>query len=228
MVSRTVWELTQIPNIATETGRIKTSLQVADFEPVGLRATANTPLVLNVEQVSGSGLPKLIVGTYDRQTVTTYDLVAGVNTITNANGGDLYLQYSSASPSDSNKIRVTFQSGYQLMPLYKLGATTHQDWLDMLAADTSSPNVTLIANRVFIVVSRVKAVQFQHEDQDTLLTLMDRVMQAEGDISGLDNSAPVHAPFSRNKLMLLEKASGNPDATSLGRVRIPTVNINWI
>lgn len=228
MVSRTVWELTQIPNIATETGRIKTSLQVADFEPVGLRATANTPLVLNVEQVSGSGLPKLIVGTYDRQTVTTYDLVAGVNTITNVNGGDLYLQYSSATPSNNNKIRVTFQSGYQQMPLYIKGATTHQDWLDMLAADTASPNVTLIADRVFIVVSQVKAEQYQNENQDTLLTLMDRVMQAEGDISGLDNSAPVHAPFSRNKIMMLEKASGNPDATSLGRVRIPTVNINWI
>lgn len=228
MVSRTVWELTQIPNIATETGRIKTSLQVADFEPVGLRATANTPLVLNVEQVSGSGLPKLIVGTYDRQTVTTYDLVAGVNTITNVNGGDLYLQYSSATPSNSNKIRVTFQSGYQQMPLYIKGATTHQDWLDMLAADTASPNVTLIADRVFIVVSQVKAEQYQHENQDTLLSLMDRVMQAEGDISGLDNSSPVHAPFSRNKIMMLEKASGNPDATSLGRVRIPTVNINWI
>lgn len=228
MVSRTVWELTQIPNIATETGRIKTSLQVADFEPVGLRATANTPLVLNVEQVSGSGLPKLIVGTYDRQTVTTYDLVAGVNTITNANGGDLYLQYSSAAPSDNNKIRVTFQSGYQLMPLYRLGATTHQEWLDMLAADTASPNVTLIANRVFIVVSQVKAEQYQNENQDTLLTLMDRVMKAEGDISGLDNSSPLHAPFSRNKLMMLEKASGNPDATSLGRVRIPTGSIHWI
>lgn len=228
MISRNVWELTQVPNIATETGRIKTSLQVADFEPVGLRATANTPLVINVEQISGAGLPKLIMGTYDRQTVATYDLVAGVNTITNANGGDLYLQYSSASPSDGNQVRVTFQSGYHTMPLYILGSTTHQQWLDMLAADTASPNATLVSDRTFIVVSQVKAEQYQNENQDTLLTLMDRVMKAEGDISGMDNSAPVHAPILRNKLMMLEKASGNPDATSLGRVRIPTGSIHWI
>src|SRR5690349_8137385 len=124
MINRTTWELTQVPNIATETGRIKTSLQVADFEPTGVRATANTTLTVLVEQLSGSGLPKLIVGTYDRQTVTTYTLVPGVNTITNATDGDLYLQYSSATPSDNNKVRVTFQSGYNLMPLYILGSTT--------------------------------------------------------------------------------------------------------
>lgn len=228
MISRSVWELTQIPNIATETARIKTSLQVADFEPVGLRATANTPLVINVEQLSGAGLPKLIMGTYDRQTVATYDLVAGVNTITNANGGDLYLQYSSATPSDNNKVRVTFQSGYHTMPLYILGTSTHQDWLDMLAADTLSPNATLVSDRTFIVVSQVKAEQYKNENQDTLLTLMDRIMKAEGDISGLDNSLPIHAPILRNKLMMLEKASGNPDATSLGRVRIPTGSIHWL
>ncbi|WP_343701241.1 M60 family metallopeptidase [Chitinophaga sp.] len=228
MIARNVWELTQIPNIATETGRIKTSLQVADFEPVGLRATANTALTVYVEQLSGTGLPKLIMGTYDRQTVATYDLVAGVNTITNVNGGDLYLQYSSATPSDNNKVRVTFQGGYQQMPLYILGSTTHQQWLDMLDADSLSPNATLVSDRVFIVVSRIKADAFRNENQDTLLTLMDRVMQAEGDISGLDNSSPLHAPIVKNKLMLLEKASGNPDATSLGRVRIPTGSINWI
>lgn len=228
MINRTTWELTQVPNIATETSRLKTSLQVADFEPTGVRATANTAFTVLVEQLSGTGLPKLIVGTYDRQTVTTYTLTAGVNTITNVNGGDLYLQYSSATPSDNNKVRVTFQSGYQLMPLYILGATTHSDWLNQLAADTASPNVTLISNRVFIVVSRIKAVEYQNKNQDTLLTLMDSVLKAEGNISGHDNSLPVHAPFLRNKLMMVEKASGNPDATSLGRIRIPTGSINWL
>lgn len=228
MINRTTWELTQVPNIATETGRIKTSLQVADFEPTGVRATANTAFTVLVEQLNGTDLPKLIVGTYDRQTVTTYTLVAGVNTITNVNGGDLYLQFSSATPSINNKVRVTFQSGYQLMPLYILGSTTHTDWLNQLAADTSSPNVTMISNRVFIVVSRVKAVEYQSKNQDLLLTLMDSVLKAEGDISGLDNSLPVHAPFLRNKLMMVEKASGNPDATSLGRIRIPTGSINWL
>ncbi|MBV7532092.1 M60 family metallopeptidase [Chitinophaga sp. sic0106] len=228
MVARNIWEITQVPSIARETRRIKTSLQVADFQPVGLRAANTGPLVINVEQLSGTDLPKLIIGTYDRQTVTTVSLTAGVNTITTATGRDLYLQYSSDTPSVANQVRVTFQSGYEQMPFYILGYSTHNDWLNMLAADTVSPNVTLSANRVFIVVSRVKAVEYKNENQDTLLTLMDRVMQAEGDISGLDNSTPTHAPFLKNKLMLLEKASGNPDATSLGRVRIPTGSINWL
>ncbi|RAJ80035.1 putative secreted protein (Por secretion system target) [Chitinophaga dinghuensis] len=228
MITRNIWELTQIPSTAKETGRLKTSLQVADFEPVGLRASANVPLLLNVEQISGTGLPKLIMGTYDRQTVTTYNLTAGLNTITNANGGDLYLQYSSNDPSDNNRVKVTFQSGYNQMPLYILGATTNSDWLNMLSADTISPNATLVSNRLFVVVSRTKAAEYRNENQDTLLRLLDQVMQAEGDISGLDNSTPVHAPFLKNKLMLLEKASGNPDATSMGRVRIPTGSINWI
>jgi hypothetical protein len=228
MVSRTVWEFTQVPSIAATSARLMQSLQMADFNPVGLSAKAGEPLVVNVEQVSGTDLPKLIVGTYDRQSVVTYDLVAGLNTITNANGGDLYIKYSADNPVRQNKVRVSFQSGYEQMPLYVLGSTTHQQWLDQLEGDSVSANVTLIANRVFIVVSKDKAVQYKDANQDTLLTYMDEIMRSEDLISGLDNSSPVHAPAYENKLMLLEKASGNPDATSLGRVRIPTGSIRWI
>lgn len=228
MNSRTDWSVTQVPSIAVTQSRLRQSLQMADFNPVGLRVEAGVPVVLNVQQVSGGGLPSLRIGTFDRQTSTLYSLTAGVNTITPANDGDLYLQYSSASPSDNNKVRVTFQSGYKTMPLYILGTTTHQQWLDQLSADTESPNVTLIANRVFIVVSRQQAVNYENANQDTLLTYIDEIMRAEDEISGLDNSTAVHAPAYGNKLMLLEKASGNPDATSYGRVRIPTGSINWI
>lgn len=228
MEAKNIWEFTQVPSIAATSARLMQSLQMADFNPVGLRAEAGVPLTIKVDQLSGTDLPKLIVGTYDRQSVSTYDLSTGVNTITNANGGDLYIKYSSDNPTNSNKVRVTFQTGYKEMPLYILGNTTHQQWLDQLSADTQSPNVTLISNRVFIVVSKDKAIQYQGANQDTLLTYMDEIMRTEDEISGLDNSSPLHAPAYNNKLMLLEKAGGNPDATSLGRVRIPTGSISWI
>lgn len=228
MVHRNEWVFNEIPSMDLTRSRLVQSLQMADYNPVGLRSEPNVPLMVHVEQISGAALPKLIVGTYDRQSVHTYDLSIGENTITDANGGDLYIKYSSDNPNPQNKVRITFHSGYQQMPLYILGNTTHQEWLNQLTADLSSPNVTLIANRVFIVVSKQSAIDYKNANQDTLLTYMDDIMRAEDKISGLDNSSLFDKPAYDNKLMLLEKASGNPDATSYGRVRIPTGSIRWI
>jgi len=227
-ISRNQWLFTQVPSMDITRARLMQSLQMTDYNPVGLRANPGIPLVVHVDQISGTGLPKLMVGTYDRESVTTYDLQLGDNTINNANGGDLYIKYSSDNASEGNQVKVTFQSGFQQTPLYIFGKTTHQQWLEQLATDTSAPNVTMIANRVFIVVSKESALQYKTANQDTLLNYMDEIMKAEDAISGLDYSSPVHAPAYGNKLMLLEKASGNPDATSYGRVRIPTGSIRWI
>lgn len=228
MINRNEWVFTQVPSIAATKLRLKNSLDMSDFNPVGLRAQANVPLILNVQRISGTGLPKLIIGTYDRQTVTTYALTEGLNTINTTTDGDLYIKYSSDTSSNKNKIKITFLSGQATMPLYILGNSTHQEWLNQLSQDTISPNATLIANRVFIVVSKDKAIQYETSNQDTLLTYMDKILKAEDEISGLDGSTTIHQPPYYNKLMLLEKSSGNPDATSYGRVRIPTANINWI
>jgi len=229
MVSRNVWEFTQVPSIAVTRDRLMQSLEMADYNPLALRVEAGMPFTLNLELLGGTDLPTLIVGTYDRQTVKEYPLTAGVNTITSATDGDLYIRFSSDNYSPQNKIKLTFQSGYKTMPLYILGNTTHQEWLSQLAADTVSPEVTLISKRIFVVTSRASAVKYQDKNQDTLLTNFDLIMKQEDDISGLDNSSPVHSPAYQNKLMLVEKvASGNPDATTKGRVRLSTSGVNWL
>ncbi|ASZ12240.1 M60 family metallopeptidase [Chitinophaga pendula] len=225
--AQTEWTLTERPTGQAEASRLIFSLRTADFDPVGLRATANQPLLVNVTQISGTNLPQLIVGSYDRETVTTYNLQLGTNTINNTNGGDLYLRYASATPNTANRVKVTFQSGFKTIPFYVQGTTTHQQWIDMLSADTSSPNAILVSQRAFITVSQAKAEQYQSENQDTILAYIDRSLKAEGDISGLDNSSPVHAPLD-NKLMIVERNSGYMDATHEGRVRIVGTSFNRV
>lgn len=228
LAPQTEWTFNEKPSTETEQSRLKTSLKAADFDPVGLRVKSGVALSIHVEILTpSSAIPQLIVGSYDRGTVTTYNLQAGNNTVNPTNAGELYIKYVSSNPS-GGKIKVTFNSGHLGMPFYELGKTTHQDWLDMLAGDTdtTSKNAILVANRAFLVVSKTKALEFKDEDQDQALRLIDTALKAEDDFSGMDNSSPVNSP-RKLKIMVTERTGGYMDATSY-RIRIVTASISRI
>ncbi|SHF44274.1 M60 family metallopeptidase [Pedobacter caeni] len=225
---QTEWTFNEKPTTEAEQSRLKTSLKAADFDPVGLRVKSGMVLSINVEVLNASSaVPQLMVGSYDRGTVTTYNLQAGSNSISPTNAGELYIKYASASPS-GGKVKITFNSGHLGMPFYELGKTTHQEWLDALATDTdtTSKNAILVANRAFLVVSKAKALEFKNEDQDQALRLIDTALKAEDDFSGMDNSSTTHAS-RKLKIMVTERTSGYMDATSY-RIRIVTASITRI
>lgn len=224
--NNTEWTFAEKPIRTTEQGRLKTSLRPVDFDPVGLRATANSPVTITISALAQSStVPQLIVGTYDRETVTTHNLSIGTNVITPSNSGDLYIRYASDNPSNG-AIHVTFNSGVQQIPMYTLGKTTHQEWLTILATDSVSPNAILVGNRYFSAVSKSKAIEFADEDQDAVIRTIDTALWAMSVFSGLDGSAPEHADREL-KIMVTERATGYMDATEY-RIRIVSDQINRI
>ncbi|NQX39200.1 hypothetical protein HQN84_10100 [Pedobacter steynii] len=228
LTPQTEWIFNEKPTTEAEQSRLKTSLKAADFDPVGLRVKSGVVLSIHVQVLTASSaIPQLMVGSYDRGTVTTYNLQAGNNSISPTNAGELYIKYASANPS-GGKLKITFNSGHLGMPFYELGKTTHQEWLDALASDTdtTSKNAILVANRAFLVVSKAKALEFKNEDQDLALRLIDTALKAEDDFSGMDNSSVTNAS-RKLKIMVTERTSGYMDATSY-RIRIVTASISRI
>ncbi len=222
------FEINQIEAAATLSTRLYVSLTKNDYKPVGLRVQAGASLKLNVNRLAGTALPKLVTFTREYGDVTTYNLTNGDNTINISKTGNVYLQFSSAIPLLTNKVKVTFQSGYSQIPFYQMGITTNAEWQTILADNTTSPDAILLSNRAYIVIKKSNADASKTKNQDLLLSSIDKIIQLEGDISGLDGSQPEHEPFIYSQFMIHDKDSGNPDATANGRVRIPQGSIKWI
>lgn len=225
--NRTTFVISQVEAATTLSTRLMVSLTKNDYKPVGLRVEAGATLKLNVSVLSGTLRPKLVTFTREYGDVTTYNLSIGDNTIFITKTGNIYLQFSSATPMLTNNARVTFQSGYSQIPFYQMGITTNADWQTMLA-DATSPDAILLSNRAYVVIKKSNADASKTKNQNLLLEQIDKIVQLESDISGLDGSLPEHQPFTYSQLMIHDKDSGNPDATSFGRVRIPQGSIKWI
>jgi len=182
-------------NASNERDRLKNGYYLTDFTATGLYMAPGDTLNLTVQQTAGTRLPKLLIGTYSRYGTwntqpTVVQLTAGTNTITNAVGGLLWIRYTNSTTGSTAK--VTFNSGHQYAPYFKLGVTTNSDWINQLQTYTT-PDVVLEGSNCFIVVSRAKAIQYQTEDQAAILNKITQVIALEDDLNGLDNSLPVHA-----------------------------------
>ncbi|MGM9475742.1 M60 family metallopeptidase [Pedobacter sp. GSP4] len=190
-----VFNVTEKINASVERDRLKNGYYLTDFTSTGLYMAAGATLNITVEQTAGTRLPKLLIGTYSRYGTwntqpTVVQLTAGTNTITNAVGGLLWLRYTNATTGSTAKI--TFNSGYDFAPYYKLGLTTNSDWINQLQTYTT-PDVVIEGTNCVIVVSRAKAIQYQNEDQAAILNKITQIIALEDDLNGLDNSLPVHA-----------------------------------
>jgi len=226
-----VYAITEKPTAYQEADRLGIWYPASDFEPLGLYLTPNRPIEIHVENTQGNSQPKLLVGTYSRYTYadvpTVYELAAGSNTIADPEGGLLYLQFVTEE-TPSAEAQVTIR-GASPIPSYVLGESTHEEWLHDLKT-LSYEDVQFISNKTMVVVSKAAALQYQDEDQDFMLTTLDRISDTADYISGVDGSSDLHKP-NAHKILLTELAEEDVDfmlAAEEYRIVVPTESIRFI
>ena len=212
------------PTADNEADRLAIWYPASDFEPVGLYLPPGKAIVINVNNLEGNTQPKLLVGTYSRtkwnDKPTVHNLNEGDNTIKDTDGGLMYLKYVTNATNPSGKVDVTFKGG-EPVPFYKLGKTTHEEWLKMLDSMTYR-DVHLISNRVMLTVSKETALKFKNFSQDETLIKLDSVSDIEDYISGIDGSSDLHMP-NVHKMLITE--TSDPDvflAAARHRIMVET------
>jgi len=219
---RAVYVIAEKPTAYQEADRLGIWFPASDFEPLGLYLPPDQAIEISVRNITGDTQPKLLVGTYSRHKYddvpTVYDLSAGSNIVSDPEGGLLYLQFVTEHvPSSEVEIIV---DGGRPIPSYVLGESTHDDWLEQLET-MDYEDVLFISGRTFVVVSKQAALQFRDEDQDAMLTTLDRVSDTADYISGIDGSSDLH---KRNvhKILLTELAEEEY------RILVPTKSLKFV
>jgi hypothetical protein len=195
-----------------ESDRLNQSLPASDFSPVGIYVSGNATLKINIEQLSGTNVPKLLIGTYSRLKAKNnpqeFQLTVGVNNLTaDALGGLVFIRFINNNPAGS-RVKITFQTGFKKAPFFVLGTTTEADWDSQLSMYTESPDVVLESLRTFMVMSREKALEYKTQDQGNILRKADEILDIEDNISGMDGSVREH---ERIKLKYLMTETDNTD-----------------
>jgi outer membrane lipoprotein-sorting protein len=226
-----VYTITEKPTAYQEADRLGIWFPASDFEPLGLYLSPDQAIEIKVRNIRGNTQPRLLVGTYSRykyeDVPTVYDLVAGPNAITDSQGGLLYLQFVTAeTPSAVAEVSI---DGGSPIPSYVLGESTHAGWLNDLNT-MSYENVQFISNRTMVVVSKATALQYKDEDQDFMLTTLDRVSDIADYISGIDGSSDLHKP-NVHKILITELAEKEVDFTLAAeeyRILVPSKSLKFI
>ena len=119
---------------AKEAARLAQNMPASDFYTTGFYLPASTVMNVEVTAEQGTRLPTLLVGTYSRYQAswnpTSHTLSAGVNSITDAFGGIIYVRFHNDNPT--GRVRLKFISGMRPVPYYQLGRTTQADWVKMV------------------------------------------------------------------------------------------------
>ncbi|MFC4333269.1 M60 family metallopeptidase [Streptomyces andamanensis] len=95
---------------------------------------------------------------------------------------------------DGQRAAVRLRSGSVPMPVFTLGRTSEAGYQHQLDTRTDVPVVELHGPRSIVTLTRDGALLYRDEDHAALLGLLERIIGAESDISGLDGSKPVHRP----------------------------------
>lgn len=210
LTDHTVLFVDEGPSGISEARRLGQTFPSSDFVATGLYLAPGDEVTVDVSFTrQGSGTPRLLIGTYSRYeekwNPTEVELIRGTQTVSGrGKGGLLYIRYHTENGEEpGGQVRLEFKSGALKVPHFKLGETDHRDWQHQLEKRKKAPDVILESNHAMIVVSREHALEFRNEDQADLLTLLDRVMDAEAEISGLTNSGGIHQR-NRHKVLLTE------------------------
>ncbi|WP_029274371.1 M60 family metallopeptidase [Pedobacter borealis] len=204
-IGRNIQVVAESPSANSEKDRILNRRFPSDFYPTGFLLAPLDTLRINAEIVSGTSLPKLLIGTYQRYEGVTPQIVelkSGENKIVaNKNGGIIWVRYSS-SPMSSSKAKLTFVSGHKTVPVFVKNTTTLAQWQKLFEqADTAVHDVLLIGQRTNIVLPRTYAI-LKTQDNNSILDACDKTWDTEDDISGLDGSAPLHKKLAIPHLMV--------------------------
>lgn len=214
-IGTNVQEFNELKDAVQEGQRMRINYwRWTNFDPTGFYIPANTTLSINVQQLAGTTLPKLIIGTYYRYMDSQQgglphvdppitQLVAGTNTISSGTyGGMIWIRFTTTG-TPTSKVKITFNSGHLRVPVFIKNVTTQADWNTQLTTYTS-PDVLLVGDRVYQVYSRTKAQGFQPQDNSGILTTLDRVWDLENQLSGLDGSASQHNVSVHNRILITE------------------------
>lgn len=189
-----VFNVVETQSANLDRDRLQNNWMLTDFTATGLYLAPNDTLKLNVQLTAGTRLPKLLIGTYSRyggwnSQPASVQLTAGSNTITNAQGGLLWIRYTNSTLGST--ATITFNSGFVNAPYYKIGVTTSADWQNQLAT-SAAPDVVMEGTNCYVVVEKAKAIQYQNEDQTAVLNKIKQITDLEDDLSGLDGSNALH------------------------------------
>ena len=226
-----VYRISEKPTAYQEADRLGIWFAASDFEPLGLYLAPGQSVEIDVKNIEGDTQPKLLVGTYSRykygDVPAVYDLVAGRNTITDSNGGLLYLQFvTEETPSAVAEVSI---DGGSPIPSYVLGESTHEGWLNDLIA-MSYEDVQFISNKTLVVVSKATALEHKDEDQELMLETLDKAWEIEDYISGIDGSSDLHKP-NVHKILITELTEKDLDfglAAEEHRILVPTKSLKNI
>ncbi|WP_338702500.1 M60 family metallopeptidase [Streptomyces sp. Q6] len=181
------------PSAEAERLRLGQALRASEFQATGRYVAPGTALRLDVLPYDDV-VPTLWIGQWDYYgTITaprSYQLKAGANTVTDPHGGPVYFSLT----GDGERAAVKLRSGSVPMPVFTLGSTQEADYQGQLDTYTDVPVVELHGPRSIVTLSRDGALLHRDEDHAALLRLLERIIDAESDISGLDASKPVHRP----------------------------------
>ncbi|WP_345989961.1 M60 family metallopeptidase [Chryseobacterium sp. Chry.R1] len=190
-----------------EKDRLQSDFLLTDFMPTGFYVEANKALTLNVEQISGTTLPKLLIGTYARKGISNkpqeVQLAAGLNTITaNDKGGLLWVRYGN-DLSPSSKVKITFESGYEKVPLFIKNKTESTHFASqILSASAGVDDALLIGQNVYIVLSK-RQKDLSTQNNNSILEKIDTYLKLEDDLIGLDNSSDLHRSMKIPQLLTI-------------------------
>lgn len=186
-----------------EATRLAQNNPASDFYTTGFYLPSSTAMTVEVTAENGTRLPSLLVGTYSRYQAswnpTSHTLKAGVNSITDAIGGIMYVRFHNDNPT--GKVRLKFISGMRPIPYYQLGRTTQADWVKMVDNISNVPDVQLVGNKTIITFSLENARTHKNENQETLIKKADRLIVIEDSISGLFGNDPIDQPNVHKYLM---------------------------
>jgi hypothetical protein len=213
------------PTAYQEADRLGIWFPASDFDPLGLYLPPGQSIEIDVRNIKGDSQPRLLVGTYSRykydDVPTVYELSTGNNTISDSTGGLLYLQFVTEElPSAEVEVSVY---GARPIPSYVLGESTHETWLQELAT-MNYEDVQFVSDRTMVVVSKATALHYKDQDQDAMLTTLDKTFDIQDTISGIDGSSELH---QRNvhKILLTELTEKDLDfglAAEEYRILVPT------
>ncbi|MBC9796546.1 M60 family metallopeptidase [Sinomicrobium weinanense] len=208
------------PTQGAEKNRLAQRGNHNDMLPTGFHVDPFDTLKVKATQLTGNSLPQVVVGTPFRDNIrpirTYYSLQEGDNTfIADEYGGTVYVRYVTTDEPGSTA-ELKFRDGFKKVPYYVKGETTKTEWLQMLDLFNDVRDVMFVTDRAMLTVGLEDAIAYQDEDQDLMCEYLDRILEAEGRISGLDGSAPEHENREHRFLLTVrDPAAGGYMAASI-------------
>jgi len=194
MADSKVIEVSLSPSFEYENNRLIT-YDAADFVATGLSAKPGSQLKVFSAPTGPHDYRKatVLVGTMGIDSnVQIVDLNPGTNFINVKTGGLIYVRYTKNSPPFfKSNVEFTFLSGFSRVPHYILGINTPVDWKKQLTQFTDTKHVVMESERAMLVYTMEKAMEWKNSDYDKILSTYDVIINAEDQISGLDNKSVV-------------------------------------